>query len=550
MDIVISTQVTPTFAQIGPLCQNSTAPALPGTSSNGFAGTWSPSTINTANVGTTTYTFTPTDPCATIATMNIVISTQITPTFAAVAPICSGVTINALPTTSNNGITGTWTPALNNTATTTYTFTPAAGQCATTTTLTITVNPQVTPTFAQIGPLCQNSVAPALPATSINGFAGTWSPSTINTATAGTTTYTFTPTDPCAAVTKMDIMITTTNLIVTNPAATCSSNKIDLTAQSITAGSDPGLTYTYWTNNSATIVLASPTAVSTSGTYYIKATSVGGCSVIKPVLVTINNGAAPNIVITNPAPVCAPATVNLTSPAIIAGSDQGLTYTYWIDAANTIPVPDPKAVKISGTYYITGKTTGGCSLNKSVPVVVKINTAVSPMRYPTVTTSTNTPVNLSARDLGSGVSYLWQPPVGLNSYNIKNPTFNYNRETEYTVTLTPNDGSCPTVDTILVKIVDNNALRSSLSVPKAWSPNGDGHNDKLYPLTINMKELKSFRIYNRWGQLVFETKTLGQGWDGTYKGIPQVTDVYTWTVEAIGLDGLYYKQAGNSILMR
>jgi hypothetical protein len=59
------TQVTPTFTQIGPLCQNSTAPALPATSDNGFAGTWNPATISTATVGTTTYTFTPTDPCAT-----------------------------------------------------------------------------------------------------------------------------------------------------------------------------------------------------------------------------------------------------------------------------------------------------------------------------------------------------------------------------------------------------------------------------------------------------------------------------------------------------
>src|SRR4029434_1760068 len=207
LTITVNPQVTPTFTQIGPLCQNSTAPALPATSNNGFTGTWSPSTISTATVGTTTYTFTPTDPCATITTMDIVVTTQITPTFSAVAPICSGATLGALPTTSNNGITGTWSPALNNTATTTYTFTPAAGQCATTTTLTITVNPQVTPTFTQIGPLCQNSTAPALPATSGNGFAGIWSPSTISTATVGTTTYTFTPTDPCAAVTTMDIVI-------------------------------------------------------------------------------------------------------------------------------------------------------------------------------------------------------------------------------------------------------------------------------------------------------------------------------------------------------
>jgi gliding motility-associated-like protein len=69
------------------------------------------------------------------------VNPNVTPTFNAVAPICAGATLSALPTTSTNGITGTWSPALNNTATTTYTFTPSAGQCATTSTLTITVNP-------------------------------------------------------------------------------------------------------------------------------------------------------------------------------------------------------------------------------------------------------------------------------------------------------------------------------------------------------------------------------------------------------------------------
>src|ERR1043165_8892156 len=85
--------------------------------------------------------------CATTATIIITVNPNITPTFNPVAPICSGATLTALPTTSNNGITGTWAPALNNTATTTYTFTPTAGQCATPTTLTITVNPNITPTF-------------------------------------------------------------------------------------------------------------------------------------------------------------------------------------------------------------------------------------------------------------------------------------------------------------------------------------------------------------------------------------------------------------------
>ena len=49
-----------------------------------------------------------------------------------------------------------------------------------------------------------------------------------------------------------------------------------------------------------------------------------------------------------------------------------------------------------------------------------------------------------------------------------------------------------------------------------------------------MKELKYFRVYNRWGQLMFETRLWAQGWDGMFNGQPQVMDVYTWTVEATG----------------
>ncbi|MCK7540123.1 MAG: hypothetical protein MZV63_59070 [Marinilabiliales bacterium] len=73
---------------------------------------------------------------------------NVAPTFAAVGPFCHGATIAALPTTSLNGITGTWSPAIGNTGTTLYTFTPDAGQCATTATLTIVITPNVTPTFA------------------------------------------------------------------------------------------------------------------------------------------------------------------------------------------------------------------------------------------------------------------------------------------------------------------------------------------------------------------------------------------------------------------
>src|SRR5438552_249596 len=164
MDIAVTAQVTPTFTQIGPLCQNSSAPALPATSNNGFAGTWNPATISTATVGTTTYTFTPTDPCATQTTMDVTITTQVTPTFTQIGPLCQNSTAPALPATSDNGFAGTWNPATISTAavgTITYTFTPT-DPCATQTTMDVTITTQVTPTFTQIGPLCQNSTAPAL----------------------------------------------------------------------------------------------------------------------------------------------------------------------------------------------------------------------------------------------------------------------------------------------------------------------------------------------------------------------------------------------------
>jgi hypothetical protein len=186
--ITVNPNVIPAFTQVAPICSGATISTLPTTSTNGITGTWSPALNNTT---TTTYTFTSSDgQCATTATMTIIVNPNITPTFTQVAPICSGATLNALPTLSINGITGTWSPALNNTATTTYTFTPSDGQCATTATMTITVNPNITPTFTQVAPICSGATLNALPTTSTNGIIGTWSPALNNTVT---TNYNFTP---------------------------------------------------------------------------------------------------------------------------------------------------------------------------------------------------------------------------------------------------------------------------------------------------------------------------------------------------------------------
>jgi hypothetical protein len=176
---------------------------LPTTSSNGISGIWSPALNNNA---TTTYIFTPlVGQCATATSMTIVVNNNAPLLFTQVAPICAGESLAALPTVSENGVSGTWTPAINNFETTTYTFTPNNLDCATSTTMTIVVNPLVTPQFTQVQPICVGDTLAPLPNISSNGISGTWFPALNNTST---TTYTFVPNlGSCSNTTTMTIAV-------------------------------------------------------------------------------------------------------------------------------------------------------------------------------------------------------------------------------------------------------------------------------------------------------------------------------------------------------
>ncbi|RYY94209.1 MAG: T9SS type B sorting domain-containing protein, partial [Chitinophagaceae bacterium] len=189
------------------------------------------------------------------------------------------------------------------------------------------------------------------------------------------------------------------------------------------------------------------------------------------------------------------------------------------------------------------------NLNSATQVTISAGTPG--MRYPTEIADSNTPKQLQARNLGGNCSYQWTPPTGLNLTTVYNPLFRHDRQQEYLIRITTETG-CSTVDTLLVQLRSTRpqSIYSDIFVPKAWSPNNDGHNDRLYPLTVHIKELYYFRIFNRWGQLMFETSIIGFGWDGIFKGQPQVNDTYTWTLEAVGEDGKYYKRSGNSVLLR
>ncbi|HYM93496.1 MAG TPA: T9SS type B sorting domain-containing protein, partial [Chitinophagaceae bacterium] len=155
----------------------------------------------------------------------------------------------------------------------------------------------------------------------------------------------------------------------------------------------------------------------------------------------------------------------------------------------------------------------------------------------------NMPITLLARQFGDSV--LWNPGTYLNTQTSYTPVFKGPIDQLYNIQIKTNTG-CVTVDTLLVKTIE----KVQVYVPTAFTPNHDGKNDLLRPVLMEIKDLRYFRIFNRWGQLMFETKTDRAGWDGTYKGTPQSTQVFVWEMQGIGVDGVTYMQKGSSLLIR
>ena len=199
LSVTVTPQTIPTFSfgTTLSICSGGIVPALPTSSSNSITGTWSPAVVDNANNGT--YTFTPnTGQCANTNTFTVTITPQITPTFSFGnnLTICTGAAVASLPATSDNGILGTWNPAvIDNTTSGAYNFTPDANQCATGFSYSVNVTPQTTPTFSFGNNLtiCAGAAVASLPATSDNGILGNWNPSTIDNSLVGQTVYTFTP---------------------------------------------------------------------------------------------------------------------------------------------------------------------------------------------------------------------------------------------------------------------------------------------------------------------------------------------------------------------
>ncbi|MEO7768701.1 MAG: T9SS type B sorting domain-containing protein, partial [Ferruginibacter sp.] len=153
------------------------------------------------------------------------------------------------------------------------------------------------------------------------------------------------------------------------------------------------------------------------------------------------------------------------------------------------------------------------------------------------------PLDLKARPIGA--TAVWNPAIHLNDPTSFTPVFKSSVEKLYTINI-KTVTECLTVDTQLVKIIPN----IEIYVPSAFTPNHDGKNDFLRPLIKGIKEVRYFRIYNRWGKLLYERQNESPGWDGSFKGVVLQTQTVVWMMECVGVNNVVYKQKGTSILLR
>jgi hypothetical protein len=199
-------------------------------------------------------------------TVTIQEDSEETPIFDSIDPICSGETLNPLPTTSNNGITGTWSPVLNNANTTTYTFTPDDTECAETVEVEIEVTAPVTPQFSFPTEINQGDII-ELPILSNNNIEGSWSPAFNNTST---TLYTFTPINSeCSEVVEIEIVVlepTSPQLTVGDDVTLCIGEEINFEAF--------GVAEVIWTSNPIDASLTSTGDLSASASPEVTTTYI------------------------------------------------------------------------------------------------------------------------------------------------------------------------------------------------------------------------------------------------------------------------------------
>ena len=247
----------------------------------------------------------------------------------------------------------------------------------------------------------------------------------------------------------------------------------------------------------------------------------------------------PKVAINQPAPAC--ISIDITAPAIIAGNYPNQTYTYWADADATVRLTDPKKITKSGSYYIKGQDKRGCFAIGEVKVYI--------IEPPSIFITDPEPVNYPAT-VDITRSYIPEQNIG----------YSYWKDEKATVPL-PNPKAVNRDATFYIKAINltgcftivpviANIIYEGIVIPNTFTPNGDGVNDLLTVLIDNAIKIKSFKIFNKWGDVVFKTNDIYNYWDGTRQGETLPVGVYYWMVDGVDGTEMKVRKAGSVTILK
>jgi gliding motility-associated-like protein len=294
--------------------------------------------------------------------------------------------------------------------------------------------------------------------------------------------------------------------------------------------------------------LLSPTASPTVTTKYFVTATTGICTRTDSVTIAVR-----------PAPIAEAGENQAICYGITAqlGGSGGIDYQWSSDptfiSTTTINNPVVKP-SVTSTYYLHVKDIFGCQSLQADNVTIKVTPSVKVFAGNDTLVAINQPLQLNAIELNnsgvdtwewSATSYLSNPFIAAPVATFPSPVSTVPYEYVYTVTGKTPEG-CEGSDIIKIKVYKG----PEIYVPTGFTPNGDGKNDLLIPLSVGLKSLKFFRVYNRWGQMVFYSESLAKGWDGRIMGMDQPTGVYIWIAEGIDYMGKTVSGRGTTTLIR
>jgi len=370
---------------------------------------------------------------------------------------------------------------------------------------------------------------------SLNGGAYQTS-ATFSNLTAGSYQVTVKDANGCVNTSAVNVQLTN-DLVVNagNDITICEGDK------TVLMGNSNASTFSW----SPSVGLSNPGALQSDAspvvtTAYVLTATQGGCTRKDTVTVAVNK--APTATTAGDTTIC------FGTDLLLSGNG-GLTFVwspanYLDNPSLQSPVFTPPS-KGAYTYTLHVKDALGCtSLNKAVSNVSVIEPRVDAGRDTTI--AANRPLQLTANDpSGVGfVSYVWSPSTWLSNANTKSPIATVDHDIAFTVKATTASG-CIATDVISLKVYKG----IDIFVPTAFTPNGDGKNDVLQAVPIGIKQFGSFSVFNRWGEMVFQTKDPGKGWNGKINGVLQ-RGVFVWIAEGVDYLGNTIKRKGTTVVIQ